>query len=113
MPLKHLTASSSPAAVAELTRQLGANIALARKRRRMTQAKLATKAGISRPTLARIEAGEIGVGLGTFLAVLWSLGLEGQVRQVASPDADHEGATLEAARLGRRVRAARRLTDDF
>jgi hypothetical protein len=45
--------------------------------------------------------------------VLWALGLEGQVRQIASPDTDHEGATLEAARLGRRVRASRRLSDDF
>ncbi|SRR6266480_2764003 len=113
MPRKHLTPRAAPAAITELSRQLGANVAFARKRRRITQASLATRAGISRPTLARIEAGEIGVGLDVFLAVLWALGLEGQVRQVASPADDREGVTLEAARLGHRVRATHQLTDDF
>ena len=113
MPRKQLTPRSVPAAVADLGRQLGANIALARKRRRITQARLAARAGVSRPTLARIEAGRVGVGLDSYLAVLWGLGLEGEVRRLASPDGDREGATLEAARLGQRMRATHRLADDF
>ena len=113
MPRKLLTPSSVPAAVADLSRQLGANIALARKRRRITQARLAARAGVSRPTLARIEAGQIGVGLDSYVAVLWGLGMERDVSRLASPEGDREGATLEAARLGQRMRATYRLTDDF
>ena len=113
MPRKHLTPLSVPAAIADLSRQLGANIALARKRRRITQVRLAARAGISRPTLARMEAGHLGIGFDSYLAVLWALGMEGEVRRLASPETDREGATLEAARLGQRMRATSRLTDDF
>jgi len=113
MPRKNLSIRSAPAAITDLCRQLGANIAFARKRRRITQTLLAKKAGISRFTLVRVENGEIGVGLDLYLAVLWALGLEGQVRQVANPDLDFEGATLEAARVGQRVRSSSQLTDDF
>ena len=113
MPRKNITRQSAPAAIVELTRELGANIAFARKRRRFTQAALAARAGISRPTLARIERGDIGVGIDVYLALLWALGLEKQVRQLANPDLDREGATLEAARVGRRVRGSPTLSDDF
>lgn len=113
MPRKNLTSASAPSAVADLARQLGANIALARKRRRLSQERLAMKAGLSRPTLVRVEAGDLGVGLGFCLAVLWALGLESQVTLLASPEGDQVGATLQAARLGQRMRATTRLSDDF
>jgi len=113
MPRKHVTSTSAPSAVVDLARRLGANITLARKRRRLSQEQLAMKAGISRPTLARVEAGDVGVGLGLYLAVLWALGLERQVNHLASPESDAVGATLEAARLGQRMRANTALSDDF
>jgi hypothetical protein len=47
------------------------------------------------------------------LAVLWALGLDGGLNVVASPETDREGMTLEAARLGQRLRARTRLSDDF
>jgi len=113
MRRKKLTSTSAPSAVADLTRQLGANIALARKRRRLSQDQLAMKAGISRSTLVRVEAGDLGVGLGISFAVLWALGLERQLSRLASPESDEVGAALETARLGPRVRAKTRLSDDF
>jgi len=113
MPRNSPNPNSAPGAVVEQARRLGANIALARKRRRMSQAVLATKAGITRQTLGAVEAGELRVSLGVYLAVLWALGLESGINAVASPDADREGATLESARLGRRMRAPGRLSDDF
>ncbi|MEK6608634.1 MAG: XRE family transcriptional regulator [Myxococcota bacterium] len=113
MPRKNLTPSSAPAAVADLARQLGGNVAVARRRRRLRQLDLATKAGITRATLGRIEAGALGTALGAYLATLWALGLEGDVARLASPEADSEGVALAAARLGRRVRPVRQLSDDF
>ncbi len=113
MPKQNVSPSSAPGAVVELARRIGANISLARRRRRIRQGDLADKAGISRVTLARIEGGELGTGLGPYLAVLWALGLERELDRVANPETDREGATLEAARAGQRVRPARGLNDDF
>jgi transcriptional regulator with XRE-family HTH domain len=113
MPRKNLTSNSAPSALADLARQLGANITIARKRRRLSQGHLARKAGISRSTLIRAEAGDLGVGLGIYLAALWALGLERQVHLLASRESDLVGATLEAARLGQRIRAKKGLSDDF
>lgn len=105
--------ASSPAAVVENARRLGANIAVARRRRRLSQADLAAKAGISRPTLIRVEAGELGTALGAYTAVLWALGLDRDVPSIASPETDREGVTLEVARLGKRMHTPRSLSDDF
>jgi DNA-binding XRE family transcriptional regulator len=113
MPRNSPNPISAPAAVVDQARRLGANIALARKRRRLPQAVLATKAGITRQTLRAVEAGELRVSLGTCLAVLWALGLDGGLNAVASPETDREGMTLESARLGQRMRARTRLSDDF
>jgi hypothetical protein len=41
------------------------------------------------------------------------MGLESDIGDLASPDTDAEGKTLEAARRGKRVRRERRLEVDF
>lgn len=79
----------------------------------MREEDLAARAGISRTTLRRIEEGELGTGIGAYAAVLWALGLDGQLAAVARPETDVEGQTLEAARRGERVRRVRELSDDF
>ncbi len=113
MPRNSPNPISAPAAVVDLANRLGSNIALARKRRRLSQAVLATKAGITRQTLSAVEAGELRVSLGTYLGVLWALGLDTGMNAVASPETDREGMTLESARLGQRMRSRTRLSDDF
>lgn len=110
---RNLGPTTVPAAVVELAQRLGANISLARRRRQLRQQDLAAKAGISRLTLLKIERGELGTGLGAYLAVLWALGLDRDIERIANPESDREGATLEAARIGQRVRIARELSDDF
>jgi transcriptional regulator with XRE-family HTH domain len=106
-------AAAPPAAVERAVAELGANIATARLRRRWPQQVLAEKAGITRPTLVAIEQGKLGTGIGAYVAVLWALGLHGDLAQVAGPDRDLEGRTLEAARLPERARPPMRLSDDF
>ena len=113
MPRRNIRPDRAPAAVRDICRALGANLTVARRRRRQTQEELARRAGVSRVTLAGVEAGRLGTGVGAYVAVLWALGLERDVARVASPDADGEAAVLDAARLGRRVRPARSLDDDF
>jgi DNA-binding XRE family transcriptional regulator len=103
----------APMAVMDLARQLGERIALARRRRQLTQQDLSSRAGIARATLVKLEQGHPGNSLGSCLAVLWVLGLAGDVALLADPLADREGVTLEAARYGERVRPERGLSDDF
>lgn len=106
-------AHAPPAAIEQTVARLGANIAAARLRRRWRQQDLAEKAGITRATLIAIEQGKLGTGIGAYVAVLWALGLHGDVAQIAAPERDLEGRTLEAARLGSRARPAIGLSDDF
>ena len=102
-----------PAAVKEAIRDLGANIATARVRREWKQTELAAKAGISRLTLLKLEAGAAGVSISAYAATLWALGLLDQLADVARPDSDAEGETLAAMRLGERVRLRSGFNDNF
>lgn len=104
---------ASPAAVEQAVAQLGVNIATARLRRRWRQRDLAEKAGITRATLVAIEHGKLGTGIGAYVAVLWALGLHGDVARIASPERDAEGLTLESARRPSRARPATDMDDDF
>jgi len=45
--------------------------------------------------------------------VLWALGLESQFKDLASPDRDEEGKTLELARQPKRARQSGDLDADF
>ena len=113
MSKQNLTEESAPAAVVDVVREVGANITTARLRRRMTLEALAAKAGIAKETAARVEAGRVTTAIGAYTAVLWALGLHHRLGDVGAPEADHEGATLAAARLGQRARPAKVLSDDF
>lgn len=106
-------AHAPPAAIENAVAQLGANIATARLRRKWRQQDLADKAGVTRKTVIAVEQGNLGTGIGAYVAVLWALGLHGDVSLLAAPERDLEGRTLEAARLPERAHPAGRLSDDF
>jgi len=113
MPRRNVNEATAPAAVVEAVAKLGQDIATARVRRQLREDDLAAKAGINRITLRRVEAGALGTGIGAYAAVLWALGLHGDLAQVAAPERDLEGQTLEAARRGERVRLPAELSDEF
>lgn len=75
-------ASLHPAAEDALTR-LGARINLARRARRLTQADMAAKAGISVSTLLAIEAGAPTVQIGFYLSALVAVDALSGLDQVA------------------------------
>jgi transcriptional regulator with XRE-family HTH domain len=113
MPRLALSEDVAPAKVVAAAHRLGQNIRTARQRRQLRQEDLAAHAGITVPTLRRVESGSLGTGLGAYIAILWALGLEGDLDPVADPTYDLEGRTLEAAARGERVRSGDALSNDF
>lgn len=96
-----------PREVLKRLEELGQGVRTARMRRKLGAEELARAAGIGRRSLHRIEKGDPGIGLGTFMSVLWKLGMLDTARGVADPDADEHGKILEAAARPRRVRASK------
>jgi len=66
---------------------LGEDIKLARLRRKLSAEQVAERAGISRSTLWQIEKGLPNVSMGYYAQVLFVLGLEKNLSEVAANDA--------------------------
>lgn len=96
-----------PLPVGRALAKLGADIRDARRRRRIPTATMAERAGISRTTLHKVEQGDPGVSLGTYATVLFVLGLEERVADLADPRNDAVGLDLEAEALPQRIRGRR------
>lgn len=94
---------SAPAARA--LAKLGHDVALARRRRRLTQASLAERAGIARKTLTRLEQGDPKVALEYLARVLHVLGEVGRLEQLLDTGADEAGLLMMDENLPQRVRA--------
>lgn len=69
-----------------LLTQLGERLRLARLRRKLSNAVVAQRAGISRTSLYKVEAGDAGATMGTYLRVLAVLGLENDINALAADD---------------------------
>jgi transcriptional regulator with XRE-family HTH domain len=69
-----------------ILKDLGVNLKLARKRRKLTRNLVAERAGIARSTLQLIEDGNPGVAMSSYLQVLFVLGLEKDLLRVAADD---------------------------
>ena len=71
---------------AQLLEEMGENIKLARKRRKLTAIQVAERAGIARSTLYLIEKGDPSVSLGAYFNVLRVLGLQNDFLKLAADD---------------------------
>lgn len=69
-----------------LLSHLGERLKLARMRRKLSNAVVAQRAGISRTSLYKVETGHPGATLGTYLRVLAVLGLDGDINALAADD---------------------------
>lgn len=73
-----------PIPVNRALRQLGQNIKDARRLRRIPMPLMAERAGLSRTTLTQIEKGAPTVAMGNYAAVLFILGMAGNLQNLAT-----------------------------
>jgi transcriptional regulator with XRE-family HTH domain len=69
-----------------LLTELGERLRLARLRRKLSNAAVAGRAGISRTSLYKVECGDPGATMGSYLRVLAALGLENDLHGLAADD---------------------------
>lgn len=92
-----------PSTLAALA-QLGADLAVARLRRKESLKTWAKRLGVSVPTLMRLEAGEPSVSLGVLATALWLIGRDAALVNLAAPKDDRGALELdvrEAENLGK------------
>jgi transcriptional regulator with XRE-family HTH domain len=89
-------------------RKLGADLAAARKRRRITMELMAERAMTTRQTISRLERGDPAVSIGVYATVLFVLGLVDRLADLADATVDPFVLDLDEERLPRRVRTPRR-----
>ncbi len=92
-----------PSTLAALA-QLGADLAVARLRRKESLKTWAKRLGVSVPTLMRLEAGEPSVSLGVLATALWLIGRDAALVDLAAPKDDRGALELdvrEAENLGK------------
>jgi transcriptional regulator with XRE-family HTH domain len=70
----------------KILEELGEDIKLARLRRKLSVEQIAERAGISRSTLWQIEKGLPSVSMGYYAQVLFVLGLEKNLSELAAND---------------------------
>lgn len=90
--------------VARDARTLGQHLTTWRKLLGYTAAQVAERAGISRPTLTKIEHGDSSVGLGALLAVARVLGVSDLLVDAADPYETDLGRASADRTLPERVR---------
>ncbi len=87
---------------------LGENIKLARLRRKYSAEQVAERANVSRYTIWQIEKGATSVSIGSYLQVLFILGMENDLKEVATNDI--LGRKLQDAAITIAKRAPKRKT---
>jgi transcriptional regulator with XRE-family HTH domain len=88
MPKRSQALIELPPAVRSLLRELGANLSIARKRRKESRRAWAGRIGVSEPTLVRMEQGDAGVAFGTYATALWMIGRAQAIPELAAPQLD-------------------------
>ena len=104
MPRTARALQQLPPATAAAIEKLGADLAVARLRRKESLKAWAKRMGVSVPTLQRLEAGDPSVGIGIVATALWLIQRDGELGNLAAPAHDHGAIEMnvrEAVELGR------------
>lgn len=106
--MKSQAPKTLPRAARRALVKLGADIAVARKKRRISTVSMAERAFISRATLYKVEKGDPTVSMGIYATVLTILGLAEGLGQVADRINDTLGLDLDEDHLPKKIMPTRR-----
>lgn len=84
--------------------KLGADLALARKKRSLTTLMMAERLGVAKSTYLKIEKGDPTVAMGTYAMAFFVLGFDAALSEIVDAKRDEQGLLLDAERLPKRVR---------
>lgn len=93
-----------PSRVKRALSKLGADIAIARRKRKLTVAMLAERVGVAKSTYLKVEKGDPTVSMGVYAMTLFVLGLSDALSQIADVRSDDTGLLLDTERIPKRVR---------
>jgi transcriptional regulator with XRE-family HTH domain len=93
-----------PAPVRRSLQKLGADIAIARRKRRLTVLMMTERVGVSRATYARVEKGDPTVAVGVYAMCLFVLGFGAPLGELVDARRDELGLMLDEERLPKRIR---------
>lgn len=110
MPKTSRALQQLPPATVGAIEKLGADLAVARLRRKESLKTWATRMGVTVPTLQRLEAGDPAVSIGIVATALWLILRDGELAQLAAPEHDRGAIEMDVRKaidLGRaRARAS-------
>jgi DNA-binding XRE family transcriptional regulator len=87
--------------------KLGADIALARRKRQLTTVMMAERVGVAKSTYLKVEKGDPTVAMGAYAMALFVLGFDGAIGDLVDTGRDDQGLLLDAERVPKRVRVPR------
>ena len=99
--------NSIPLPAIHALRKLGRDLAIARRKRRISTSDMASRLFVSRDTLWRLERGDPSVAMGTFATAAFVLQLHAQLANLAAPENDDLGLSLDEKRLPQRIHRSR------
>ena len=106
--MKTTATSTLPRAARQALAKLGEDIAIARKKRRISTVSMAERAFISRGTLYKVERGHPSVSMGVYATVLAVLGLVDRLGDVADRRDDQLGLDIDEDRLPKKIQPRNR-----
>jgi transcriptional regulator with XRE-family HTH domain len=93
-----------PAAVRRSLSKFGHDLAVARRKRRLTVAMMAERTGLAKSTYARLERGDPAAAMGAYAMALFVLGFGAALGDLTDAGRDEDGLLLDEERLPKRVR---------
>lgn len=88
--------------------KFGADLSIARRKRRLTVVMMCERLGVSKSTLQRMEKGDPTVSMGAYAQALFVLGFGSPLAELVDQRNDEQGLLLEVEHLPKRVTRPRR-----
>ena len=87
--------------------KFGSDLALARRKRRLSTAMMSERLGVAKSTYVRVEKGDPTVSMGVYAMTLFVLGFGDVLGGVVDARGDEQGLLLDEERVPKRIRPKR------